>query len=114
MSGEAAVQVPVGFLPQRLDVLDDTLSLVANVARVAPGTTDNGIRARLAQFLFKGGRGDLLAGTLSGGERLRATLAALLLTEAGPRLLMLDEPTNSLDLSGVHRLTSALAAYRGR
>ncbi|WP_329207906.1 ATP-binding cassette domain-containing protein [Streptomyces sp. NBC_01696] len=113
VSGEAAVQVPVGFLPQRLDVLDDTLSLVANVARVAPGTTDNGIRARLAHFLFKGGRGDLLAGTLSGGERLRATLAALLLTEPAPRLLMLDEPTNSLDLSGVHRLTSALAAYRG-
>ncbi|MDX3058746.1 ATP-binding cassette domain-containing protein [Streptomyces sp. NE06-03E] len=113
VSGEAAVQVPVGFLPQRLDVLDDTLSLVANVARVAPGTTDNGIRARLAHFLFKGGRGDLLSGTLSGGERLRATLAALLLTEPAPRLLMLDEPTNSLDLSGVHRLTSALAAYRG-
>ncbi|MER7945322.1 ATP-binding cassette domain-containing protein [Streptomyces sp. NPDC094458] len=113
VSGEAAVQVPVGFLPQRLDVLDDTLSLVANVARVAPGTTDNGIRARLAHFLFKGGRGDLLAGTLSGGERLRATLAALLLTEPAPRLLMLDEPTNSLDLPGVHRLTSALAAYRG-
>ncbi|MEU2680930.1 ATP-binding cassette domain-containing protein [Streptomyces sp. NPDC007107] len=113
VSGEAAVQVPVGFLPQRLDVLDDTLSLVANVARVAPGTTDNGIRARLAHFLFKGGRADLLAGTLSGGERLRATLAALLLTEPAPRLLMLDEPTNSLDLSGVHRLTSALAAYRG-
>ncbi|MFD4903435.1 ATP-binding cassette domain-containing protein [Streptomyces sp. NPDC058411] len=113
VSGEAAVQVPVGFLPQRLDVLDDTLSLVANVARVAPGTTDNGIRARLAHFLFKGGRGDLPAGTLSGGERLRATLAALLLTEPAPRLLMLDEPTNSLDLSGVHRLTSALAAYRG-
>ncbi|MFE6933151.1 ABC-F family ATP-binding cassette domain-containing protein [Streptomyces sp. NPDC057699] len=113
VSGEAAVQVPVGFLPQRLDVLDDTLSLVANVARVAPGTTDNGIRARLAHFLFKGGRGDLPAGTLSGGERLRATLAALLLTDPAPRLLMLDEPTNSLDLSGVHRLTSALAAYRG-
>ncbi|MFE4212946.1 ATP-binding cassette domain-containing protein [Streptomyces sp. NPDC056844] len=113
VSGEAAVQVPVGFLPQRLDVLDDTLSLVANVARVAPGTTDNGIRARLAHFLFKGGRADLPAGTLSGGERLRATLAALLLTEPAPRLLMLDEPTNNLDLSGVNRLTSALAAYRG-
>ncbi|MFJ8749382.1 ABC-F family ATP-binding cassette domain-containing protein [Streptomyces sp. NPDC102441] len=113
VSGEAAVQVPVGFLPQRLDVLDDTLSLVDNVARAAPGTTDNGIRARLAHFLFKGGRADRPAGTLSGGERFRATLAALLLTEPAPRLLMLDEPTNSLDLSGVHRLTSALAAYRG-
>ncbi|MFD9779791.1 ABC-F family ATP-binding cassette domain-containing protein [[Kitasatospora] papulosa] len=113
VSGDAVAQVPTGFLPQRLDVLDDTLSLVGNVARVAPGTTDNGIRARLAHFLFRGGRADRPAGTLSGGERLRATLAALLLADPAPQLLMLDEPTNSLDLSGVHRLASALAAYEG-
>lgn len=113
VSGAMTAQVPVGFLPQRLDVLDDALSLVDNVARVAPGTTANGIRAKLAHFLFKGGRADRPAGTLSGGERLRATLAALLLAEPAPRLLMLDEPTNSLDLSGVRRLTSALAAYEG-
>ncbi len=113
VSGDAVAQVPTGFLPQRLDVLDDALSLVGNVARVAPGTTDNGIRARLAHFLFKGGRADRPAGTLSGGERLRATLAALLLADPAPQLLMLDEPTNSLDRSGVHRLASALAAYEG-
>ncbi|MFF5897379.1 ABC-F family ATP-binding cassette domain-containing protein [Streptomyces argenteolus] len=113
VSGEASVQVPVGFLPQRLDVLDDSLSLVANVARFAPGATDNAIRARLAHFLFKGAGADRPAGTLSGGERFRATLAALLLAEPAPRLLMLDEPTNSLDLSGVRRLTSALEAYEG-
>ena len=113
VSGDAVAQVPTGFLPQRLDVLDDALSLVGNVARVAPGTTDNGIRARLAHFLFRGGRADRPAGTLSGGERLRATLAALLLADPAPQLLMLDEPTNSLDLSGVHRLASALAAYEG-
>ncbi|MFE5239780.1 MULTISPECIES: ATP-binding cassette domain-containing protein [unclassified Streptomyces] len=112
-SGEADTRVPVGFLPQRLDVLDDGLSLVENVARFAPGATANGIRARLAHFLFKGTRADRAAGTLSGGERLRATLAALLLAEPAPRLLMLDEPTNSLDLSGVGRLTSALDAYEG-
>ncbi|MER6555190.1 ABC-F family ATP-binding cassette domain-containing protein [[Kitasatospora] papulosa] len=113
VSGDAVAQVPTGFLPQRLDVLDDALSLVGNVARVAPGITDNGIRARLAHFLFKGGRADRPAGTLSGGERLRATLAALLLADPAPQLLMLDEPTNSLDRSGVHRLASALAAYEG-
>ncbi|MFC8229691.1 ABC-F family ATP-binding cassette domain-containing protein [Streptomyces sp. NPDC057287] len=113
VAGEVSAQVPVGFLPQRLDVLDDALSLVDNVARVAPDMTSNGIRARLAHFLFKGARADRPAGTLSGGERLRATLAALLLAEPAPRLLMLDEPTNSLDLSGVRRLTSALEAYEG-
>ncbi|HEY9437264.1 MAG TPA: ATP-binding cassette domain-containing protein, partial [Streptomyces sp.] len=55
-SGESAALVPVGFLPQRLDVLDDELSVAANVARFAPGATDNRIRARLAQFLFRGAR----------------------------------------------------------
>lgn len=113
VSGEAAAQVPVGFMPQRLDVLDGELSLVDNVARVAPGATGNAIRARLAHFLFKGGRADRPADALSGGERFRATLAALLLAEPAPRLLMLDEPTNSLDLSGVRRLTSALEAFEG-
>ncbi|MER5893595.1 ATP-binding cassette domain-containing protein [Streptomyces sp. NPDC001876] len=112
-SGEAVVHVPVGFLPQRLDVLDDGLSLVDNVARYAPGASANRIRAKLAHFLFKGARADLPAATLSGGERLRATLAALLLADPAPRLLMLDEPTNSLDLSGVRRLTAALAGYEG-
>ncbi|MFJ4914840.1 ABC-F family ATP-binding cassette domain-containing protein [Streptomyces sp. NPDC088726] len=113
VSGEAAVEVPTRFLPQRLDVLDDGLSVVENVARFAPDATDNAIRARLARFLFKGARSDRLAGTLSGGERFRAALAALLLAEPAPQLLMLDEPTNNLDLSSVRRLTAALAAYEG-
>jgi ATPase subunit of ABC transporter with duplicated ATPase domains len=52
-------------------------------------------------------------GVLSGGERLRATLAALLLARPAPQLLLLDEPTNSLDLASVDQLVGALAAYRG-
>ncbi|MFJ4897552.1 ABC-F family ATP-binding cassette domain-containing protein [Streptomyces sp. NPDC088727] len=113
VSGEAAVEVPTRFLPQRLDVLDNGLSVVENVARFAPDATDNAIRARLARFLFKGARSDRPAGTLSGGERFRAALAALLLAEPAPQLLMLDEPTNSLDLASVRRLTAALDAYEG-
>lgn len=54
VAGEAIVHVPLRFLPQRLDVLDDELSVVENVARYAPGATDNAIRARLARFLFRG------------------------------------------------------------
>jgi ATPase subunit of ABC transporter with duplicated ATPase domains len=52
-------------------------------------------------------------GTLSGGERFRATLAALLLAEPAPQLLLLDEPTNNLDLASTDQLAQALAAYRG-
>ncbi|MEV0039671.1 ABC-F family ATP-binding cassette domain-containing protein [Streptomyces sp. NPDC050804] len=113
VSGEAFAHVPVRFLPQRLDVLDDSLSVVENVAHLAPAATNNLIRARLARFLFRGARADQPAGTLSGGERFRASLAALLLAEPAPQLLMLDEPTNNLDLASVRRLTAALEAYEG-
>ncbi|MFE9573413.1 ABC-F family ATP-binding cassette domain-containing protein [Streptomyces sp. NPDC006692] len=113
VAGEAAAHVPLRFLPQRLDVLDDALSVVENVARYAPGATDNAIRARLARFLFKGPRAARPAGTLSGGERFRAALAALLLAEPAPQLLMLDEPTNNLDMASVRALTAALDAYEG-
>ncbi|MEW2066736.1 ABC-F family ATP-binding cassette domain-containing protein [Streptomyces sp. NPDC007346] len=113
LSGEATTPLPVGFLPQRLDTLDDGLSVAENVKRSAPGLTDNGVRARLARFLIKGGAADHPAGTLSGGERFRATLAMLLLADPAPRLLLLDEPTNSLDLASVRRLTEALEAYEG-
>ncbi|WP_432148685.1 ABC-F family ATP-binding cassette domain-containing protein [Streptomyces sp. bgisy029] len=113
LSGEAVTPLPLGFLPQRLDTLDDALSVADNVKRSAPGLSDNVVRARLARFLFKGGAADHAAGTLSGGERFRATLAMLLLADPAPRLLLLDEPTNSLDLASVRRLTEALEAYEG-
>ncbi|MCM1967267.1 ABC-F family ATP-binding cassette domain-containing protein [Streptomyces sp. G1] len=113
LSGESVTHVPARFLPQRLDVLDDERSVVENVARFAPHATNNLIRARLAHFLFRGARADRPAGTLSGGERFRATLAALLLAEPAPQLLMLDEPTNNLDLASVRQLTDALDSYEG-
>jgi ATPase subunit of ABC transporter with duplicated ATPase domains len=113
VSGEAVTHVPLRFLPQRLDVLDGELTVVENVARFAPGATNNRVRARLARFLFRGARADQKAATLSGGERFRAALAALMLAEPAPQLLMLDEPTNNLDMASVRQLTTALESYEG-
>ncbi|MPY51364.1 ABC-F family ATP-binding cassette domain-containing protein [Streptomyces acidicola] len=113
VAGETTAHVPLRFLPQRLDVLDDGRTVVENVARFAPGATNNRIRARLARFLFKGARADQPAATLSGGERFRAALAALMLAEPAPQLLMLDEPTNNLDMASVRQLTTALESYEG-
>ena len=102
-----------GYLPQRLDVLDDSLTVVENVRLVAPAASVNEVRAGLARFLFRGDRADQQAGTLSGGERFRAVLAALLLAQPPPQLLLLDEPTNNLDMASVRQLSEALACYRG-
>ncbi|GGS33089.1 ABC-F family ATP-binding cassette domain-containing protein [Streptomyces griseoviridis] len=113
VSGEATAHVPLRFLPQRLDVLDDELTVAENVARFAPDATGNRVRARLARFLFRGARADQRAGTLSGGERFRAALAALMLAEPAPQLLLLDEPTNNLDMASVRQLTTALESYEG-
>ncbi|OLT35725.1 ABC transporter [Actinomadura sp. CNU-125] len=103
----------VRYLPQRLDVLDDALSVVENVRAHAPSASVTEIRSGLARFLFRGARAERPAGTLSGGERFRAVLASLLLAEPAPRLLLLDEPTNNLDMASARQLVQALAAYRG-
>jgi ATPase subunit of ABC transporter with duplicated ATPase domains len=101
------------YLPQRLDVLDDALSVADNVRAFAPNASPNEIRAGLARLLFRGARADQIAGGLSGGERFRAALAALLLADPAPQLLLLDEPTNNLDMNSVRQLAQALDAYRG-
>jgi ATPase subunit of ABC transporter with duplicated ATPase domains len=103
----------IGYLPQRLDILDDSLSVVDNVRMAAPAASVNEVRASLARFLFRGDRADRPASTLSGGERFRAVLAALLLAQPAPQLLLLDEPTNNLDMASVRQLSQALEGYRG-
>jgi ATPase subunit of ABC transporter with duplicated ATPase domains len=112
-AGELRLTVPVRLLPQRLDVLDGALTVADNVARFAPKTSPNAIRAQLARLLFPGERAEAPVSTLSGGELFRATLGALLLAEPPPQLLILDEPTNNLDLSSTRQLIGALAAYQG-
>ena len=111
--GTAEPAVPWRLLPQRLDLLDDELSVVGNVAAFAPNTDNNTRRARLARFLFRGRAADAMVSTLSGGERFRATLATLLLADPPPQLLMLDEPTNNLDLASADQLAGALDSYAG-
>ncbi|GAA4080775.1 ABC-F family ATP-binding cassette domain-containing protein [Nonomuraea soli] len=110
---EHGAQVPMSYLPQRLDLLDPELSVLDNLRAMAPAAPINELRARLARFLFRGERALRPAGTLSGGERFRASLAALLSADPAPQLLLLDEPTNNLDMASVRQLSQALAGYRG-
>jgi ATPase subunit of ABC transporter with duplicated ATPase domains len=105
--------VPIGYLPQRLDILDPSLTVLENVRTAAPSATPNEVRAKLARFLVRGDRVAQVVSTLSGGERFRVTLACVLLADPAPQLLVLDEPTNNLDLDSVAELRRVLAGYRG-
>lgn len=84
-----------------------------NVRRAAPRVPDAELRNRLARFLLRGAAVDRPVATLSGGERFRVALARVLLAEPSPQLLVLDEPTNNLDLDTVDQLVAAVRAYRG-
>ncbi|RDV45381.1 ABC transporter ATP-binding protein [Leifsonia sp. ku-ls] len=103
----------VGYLTQRLDGVDETLGALQNVRLVAPEAPDSLIRNRLGRLLIKGDDVDRPVGTLSGGERFRVLLARLLLAEPPAQLLILDEPTNNLDVTSVDQLVDALSGYRG-
>lgn len=103
----------VGFLAQRLDGLDEQASAIANVQAVAPATPTGTIQNQLARLLLRGDSAHRPVGTLSGGERFRVALARLLLADPPAQLLVLDEPTNNLDLASVEQLAQALDAYRG-
>ncbi|MFB4315217.1 ATP-binding cassette domain-containing protein [Actinomadura sp. 21ATH] len=103
----------VGYLPQRLDGLDEDASAMENVRPVAPETPPGTIRNQLARLLLRGDAADRPVRTLSGGERFRVSLARLLLAQPPARLLILDEPTNNLDITSVEQLAEALDAYRG-
>jgi ATPase subunit of ABC transporter with duplicated ATPase domains len=103
----------VAYLSQRLDLLDLDRTVAENLAAFAPAMPAAQRMNLLARFLFRGSRVHLPVGVLSGGERLRATLACVLCAEPAPQLLLLDEPTNNLDLVSVGQLESALSAYEG-
>lgn len=113
LSGTVRVNVNHRCLPQHLDVLNPDATVAANVQRFTPNASTTAVRAGLARFLFTGDRVHQRVGTLSGGERFRATMAALLLAEPAPQLLLLDEPSNNLDHSSTKQLCTALDSYKG-
>ncbi|MDR0627331.1 MAG: ATP-binding cassette domain-containing protein [Bifidobacteriaceae bacterium] len=113
-SGTVRLLVPARLLPQGLDLLRDELSPLENIVGPAPDQAeDNRVRAGLARLGLAAAKAERPVGSLSGGERWRATLAALLLARPLPQLILADEQTNNLDLDGVELLTEALVGYPG-
>ncbi|MBS7549309.1 ATP-binding cassette domain-containing protein [Dietzia massiliensis] len=110
---DEVVHVPWALLPQDLRVEHPEWSVVDAIRAVRPEAPAEEAHAHAARLLFIGDAGFRRLGDLSGGERLRAALAARLFARPVPQLLVLDEPTNNLDLDGVEVLADALSGWRG-
>ena len=100
------------YIPQRIS-LNPQLTLLQSVQRANPGVSEQYLRDQLARLLFRRESVHHKTGELSGGERFRAAVAQVLLADPVPQLLILDEPTNNLDISSVDWLVQALEAYTG-
>ncbi len=103
----------VAVLDQHVDLLDPAASILDNLRRLNPDLSDNEARAALARFAFRNKAALQIAGTLSGGERLRGGLACVFARPQPPQLLLLDEPTNHLDLTSIEVLETALSGFDG-
>lgn len=105
--------IPYGWLDQSLSQLNDEVSVLENVLAGGSKQSIADVRNSLARFLFAGKMAERRVNQLSGGERLRAGLAQILLADPAPQLLILDEPTNDLDIGAVEFMERSLANYEG-
>jgi ATP-binding cassette subfamily F protein uup len=105
----------IAFLQQSRGGLDDAATVFENVGggntRVVLGDTELELRAYLERFLFDTHAQRQQVGTLSGGERARVALAKTL--RSGANLVILDEPTNDLDVTTLSSMEEALIDYPG-
>ena len=107
--------VKLGYVDQSRDSLDDSKNVWEEISDgldvVELGKTQRPSRAYVGSFNFKGSDQQKKVGQLSGGERNRVHLAKMLKT--GANLLMLDEPTNDLDVDTLRALEEALLNFAG-
>ena len=111
-SRRASRGLEVGYFAQhQLDMLDLESSPLQHLARLAPDTREQELRNYLGGFGFGGDRVTDTVAPMSGGEKAR--LALSLIVWQKPNLLLLDEPSNHLDVETREALTRALAEFGG-
>lgn len=103
----------IAMLDQHGALLDSGATLLEAMVQRHPEMTIHDAHAALARFAFRNREASRIAGTLSGGERLRAAMALVFSGPQVPQLLVLDEPTNHLDIDAIEQLERALSDYDG-
>jgi sulfate-transporting ATPase len=107
--------VKLAYVDQSRDALDGNKSVFEEISGgadvLAVGKYETPSRAYIGRFNFKGGDQQKLVGNLSGGERGRLHLAKTLI--AGGNVLLLDEPSNDLDVETLRALEDALLEFAG-
>ena len=111
-TGTVRLMTDWAMLDQQVSLLEPSASIRDNFRRLNPRADENACRASLARFMFRADAALQLVASLSGGQLLRAGLACVL-GAAPPQLLILDEPTNNLDLDSIEAVEAGLRAYDG-
>ncbi len=113
-AGEAKLgfNVNIGYFAQNQDdLMDGDITVLETLDRVAVGDIRTKLRDILGAFLFRGEDVDKKVKVLSGGERSRLAMARLMLEPHN--LLVLDEPTNHMDMRSKDVLKNAIMAFDG-
>lgn len=108
---EAGHGLRLAYYAQEHETLDPDRSVLENMQSAATEMSETDCRKILGSFLFSGDDVYKPAGVLSGGEKTRLALAALVVSSAN--VLLLDEPTNNLDPASRDEILKALASYEG-
>ncbi len=101
----------LGYFDQKSAELSLEVSVLEHFHGLFPALTEKEARQTLSCYLFRGKEAQTKISALSGGEKARLMLAELLC--AAPNMLVLDEPTNHMDIQAKETLESAFQAYRG-
>ena len=101
----------IGYFAQEHDTIDAKKTVWENTISACPDAGEQDLRGLLGAFMFSGEQLEQPAGTLSGGEKTRLALAALVSSRAN--VLLLDEPTNNLDPISRQQVLDALRSYKG-
>ena len=104
-------RVEVGYFDQMSAEISSELTVYEHFKKRFPMMNDKELHTTLASFLFAGKEAYKKVNVLSGGEKARLVIAEML--TAKPNFLVLDEPTNHMDIDAKETLESAFRAYRG-